>query len=129
MYTNLTRLMFCLSLLCGNLSFLRRASRLASRGVPLVLYLENSPYDDVIPFLSEHVQPSDQLLFVGAKTDMCLQLARNGYGSQKTGLMTVVDGDQRALDECISKASSIPECVKMMREKKLTFVRADLESM
>ena len=27
--------------------------------------IERAPYDDVIPFLSEHVQKSDQLLFLG----------------------------------------------------------------
>ena len=93
------------------------------------LNLETSPYADIIPYLSEHIQPSDQLLFVGAKTDMCLQLAKNGYGAQKTGLMTVVDSDQSVIDECLAEASSIHECKQMIKEAKLTFVRTNLEEM
>lgn len=27
--------------------------------------LEVVPFDDIIPFLSEHIQPSDQILFLG----------------------------------------------------------------
>lgn len=27
--------------------------------------LEKAPFNDIIPFLSEHIQPSDQLLFIG----------------------------------------------------------------
>lgn len=27
--------------------------------------LEAVPFDDIIPFLSEHIQPSDQILFLG----------------------------------------------------------------
>mgnify|MGYP006080332911 CR=1 FL=1 len=55
--------------------------------------LDSAPYEDIIPFLSEHVQPSDQLLFLGCSTDMCLQLVKHGYGTVQTGCMTVLDSD------------------------------------
>ena len=61
-------------------SFVRgQGWRIESKSAAL-LAIQNAPYEDIIPFLSEHVQPSDQLLFVGARTDLCIQLAKNGYG-------------------------------------------------
>ena len=44
--------------------------------------LQTSPYDDILPFLQEHVQPSDQLLVFGASNDFALRLAKDGYGQR-----------------------------------------------
>ena len=49
--------------------------------------LTRAPFDDIIPFLSEHIQPADQILFIGASTDLCLQLSRAGYGTVNTGFL------------------------------------------
>lgn len=91
--------------------------------------IESAPYDDIIPFLSEHIQPSDQLLFVGAKSDLAIQLSKNGYGSKKTGFLVVVDPDQNRLDECKAIAKSIPEVAEHLNNNKLSFVKADYHSM
>ena len=73
-------LLLVLSLCCSARSFVRQQGwRVDSRSAALSA-IQNAPYEDIIPFLSEHVQPSDQLLFVGARTDLCVQLAKNGYG-------------------------------------------------
>lgn len=40
------------------------------------------PYQDVLPFLKEHVQPSDQMLLLGCGTELPLQLSRDGYGTR-----------------------------------------------
>ena len=45
------------------------------------------------PFLSERMQPSDQILFVGAGTDLSVQLSATGYGTVNTTFMTVIDSD------------------------------------
>lgn len=52
-----------------------------------------APFDDIIPFLSEHIQPSDHLLFLGASTDLSIQLSKAGFGTKLTGFMLVVDDD------------------------------------
>ena len=59
--------------------------------------LETAPYEDIIPFLSEHVQDSDQILFVGCDTDLCVQLVKAGYGTVQTGSMTVIDSNEANL--------------------------------
>lgn len=46
------------------------------------------PYEDVLPFLKEHVQPSDQMLVLGCGTELPLQLSRDGYGTRR-GAMPV----------------------------------------
>lgn len=40
------------------------------------------PYEDVLPFLKEHVQPSDQMLVMGCGTELPLLLSRDGYGTR-----------------------------------------------
>ena len=127
--------MFVLSILTLFLSFLLNHSfEPISRNVGiknslLRAIVKTAPYEDIIPFLSEHIQPSDQLLFVGAKTDLAIQLAKNGYGSKKTGVMVVVDSDQSVIDECISLAKSMPETAGYLTSKKLSFICCDLDKM
>lgn len=47
--------------------------------------IEPFPYQDVLPFLAEHVQPSDQMLVLGCGTELPLQLSRDGYGTRQEG--------------------------------------------
>jgi len=88
-----------------------------------------APYDSIIPFLSEHIQPSDQILFVGTKTDLCLQLASAGYGTKKTGFILVVDNDQKRVTECESIAASDKQLAALMNNGQLRFAYADLTAM
>jgi hypothetical protein len=88
-----------------------------------------APFDELMPFVSEHINPSDQILFVGAKTDMSLKLAKNGYGVKKTGFLLVVDSDNTAIEELKGLAMSDPELASLCNEKKLTFVCTDLTDM
>lgn len=91
--------------------------------------IARAPFDSIIPFLSEHVQPSDQILFVGTKTDLCLQLASAGYGTKKTGFMLVVDDDKERVRECESIAASDKQLAALMSNGQLRFVCADLTNM
>lgn len=62
------------------------------------------PYADVLPFLKEHVQPSDQMLVLGCGTELPLQLSRDGYGTRR-----VASGDElaRKLDFCEQKVLGV----------------------
>lgn len=91
--------------------------------------VQKAPYDDIIPFLSEHINPSDMILFVGATTDLPLQLVKNGYGTEKTGFMYVVDPDAGAVAALEALAKSDPALAAYCTSGKLTFVRADLTNM
>lgn len=91
--------------------------------------IARAPFDSIIPFLSEHVQPSDQILFVGTKTDLCLQLASAGYGTKKTGFMLVVDDDKERVRECESIAAADQQLAALMSNGQLRFVCADLTNM
>lgn len=88
-----------------------------------------APFEDIIPFLSEHVQPSDQLLFLGASSDLALQLAKAGYGTKKTGFMVVVDDNQKYIDECKALAAADPELANLVESGKLDFRTVDLTNM
>jgi len=91
--------------------------------------LEHAPFDDIIPFLSEHIQLSDQLLFVGASTDMCVQLVRAGFGTEKTGFMHVIDANQANLDACREAALADAKASEYVASGKLTFTHCDLTNM
>ena len=86
-------------------------------------------YESIIPFLSEHVQPSDQILFVGASTDLAIQLNENGYGSQKTGVMTVIDSNNDQINALESVAKNNNECNINLEKNKLKFIQTDLSNM
>lgn len=51
--------------------------------IPSSTIIKTASYQTIIPFLSEHIQLSDQLLFVGAATNLALLLSKNGYGTKK----------------------------------------------
>ena len=91
--------------------------------------IEIAPYDDIIPFLSEHVQQSDQILFVGATTDLSLQMVRSGYGTKNTGVVKVVDSNKECLDELERIALADPELENWVTNGNLQFHHVDLTHM
>ena len=88
-----------------------------------------APFDSIIPFLSEHIQPSDQLLFLGTKTDLWLQLINAGYGTKKTGFMVVIDSNHDRIKECEDIAKSNENLTKLMSIGKLKFHVVDFSNM
>ena len=93
------------------------------------LYLEKSPYEDIIPFVSEHINYSDQILFLGCKTDFCLQMIRQEYGMRKTGYMLIIDSDEEALQECQQAAKEDPVILDYMNKGRVKFQLADYPNM
>ena len=91
--------------------------------------IEIAPYDDIIPFLSEHVQQSDQILFVGATTDLSLQMVRSGYGTKNTGVIRVIDSNKSCLDELESIALADKELAHWVTNGNLKFQHVDLTNM
>jgi hypothetical protein len=91
--------------------------------------IAKAPYDDIIPYLSQHINPSDMILFVGASTDMSLQLIKNGYGAEKTGFMKVVDQSKDAIAQLEAMAKADQQTAALCSSGKLSFVCADLTNM
>ena len=91
--------------------------------------VETAPFDDIIPFLSEHIQQSDMILFVGASTDLSLQLVKSGYGTKNTGYIKVIDSDEECLQELQLKASADPEIKKWVDKGNLSFKLVDFTNM
>jgi hypothetical protein len=89
----------------------------------------SAAFTDIVPYLAEHVEKSDQVLFLGCKTDLSVQLCKAGWGTEATGFMKVVDSDEAALSECRDKALADPEVKKWVDVGKLSFQVADLTSM
>lgn len=96
-----------------------------------MLNLKKAPFDDIIPFLSEHIAISDQLLFVGASTDMAYQMLKAGYGGNKEnlGLMTIVDVPGPNLDELRAMAEADPVIAARIKEGKCRIEAVDLTNM
>lgn len=110
-------------------SKLKRSCSFTSLQLSTITDIEKAPYSDIIPFLSEHVQPADQMLFVGAKSDLSLQLSKNGYGLTLTGFITVVDSDSECIERLRQQAESDPKLRQNMADQRLSFVTADLSNM
>jgi hypothetical protein len=91
--------------------------------------IQNAPYDDIIPFLSEHIQLSDQILFLGVSTDLSIQLVKNGYGTRKTGFMTVIDSDAKKISQIEAIAKSETQLNELMEMGKLKFKTIDFTNM
>lgn len=91
--------------------------------------VKEAPVDYIMPFLSEHIQPSDQLLFVGASTDMVVKLSSLGYGTHKTGRILCVDMNEENIKECSRIAATNPITAQHMTDGKLQFQVADLSNM
>ena len=69
------------------------------------------------------------ILFVGASTDLPLQLIKNGYGAEKTGFMQVVDQNQEAIAQLEAMAQADQQTAALCSSGKLSFVCADLTNM
>jgi hypothetical protein len=124
-----------LELLCACLLLLSAAGFVPSRAFRRSLSpsmsatVEVAPYDDIIPFLSEHIQVSDQMLFLGTATDLSLQLAKNGYGTGRTGFILVVDSDAERVKVCEQRALDDADLAPLLASGKLKFQIADLSAM
>lgn len=90
--------------------------------------IEKAPYTDIIPFVSEHILPSDQLLFLGAYTDMSLSLIKDGYGLQKTGRITVVDTSIDRLEALKSMAVSEDRVSAYIKDGRYQFIAVNCYS-
>lgn len=97
--------------------------------IPSSTIIKSANYPIIIPFLSEHIQLSDQLLFVGASTNLALLLSKNGYGTKKTGFITCIDEDPVKIEECIRLANEDEILKANMNKKKLIFKVATLSNM
>eukprot|EP00752_Nemacystus_decipiens_P007778 g6946.t1 len=85
------------------------------------------PYEDVLPFLKEHVQPSDQMLVLGCGTELPLRLSRDGYGTRdKRSLMRCIDSDPDLISAMKAAAEADPVCSKHMASGNLIFEALDV---
>ena len=91
--------------------------------------LEKCPYSDIIPFLSEHINPSDQILLLGCSTDFPYQLLKGGFGLKKTGFVMVIDESQEALNEVMELVSKDESLEEFLRAGKIQFQRVDYGNM
>jgi hypothetical protein len=101
----------------------------SSTSIDSKIVIEKTPFEFIIPFLSEHIQKTDQLLLLGAKTDFALKLAEAGYGMSKTGLLTVVDTNEENLQRCKDIAASIPSLREPISSGRLRFQQVDYTNM
>lgn len=93
------------------------------------IQIAQSHYDEVIPFLSEHIQKSDQMLVLGAASDFPLKLMKEGYGTAKTGFMFIIDENSQHIDYLKLAANDDEFLAQMMKEGKLKFAVADYAKM
>lgn len=103
----------------------------AFRGSTFSLHgaVKTAPAEDILPYLEEHVQPSDQMLFLGASTDLSIQMVKKGFGTKKTGFMIVVDSNEDFISECKAMAERDPDIAIHLQSGKLKFETVDLTSM
>jgi hypothetical protein len=124
--------MLCLNLIISLLFTVTTAFRIdvSSRNTRSTsLSLQKSPYEDIIPFVSEHINYSDQILFLGAHTDFPLQLLREEYGIRKTGFMTIIDSNLKVLKECEAVANTDPIISEYIKKGKVKFIHTDYANM
>ncbi|CAM9260588.1 unnamed protein product [Scytosiphon promiscuus] len=89
--------------------------------------ISSFPYEDVLPFLKEHVQPSDQMLLMGCGTELPLQLSRDGYGARDNrSVMRCIDSDPDLVAAMKAKAEEDPVCSKHMAAGQLVFEAVDV---
>lgn len=78
---------------------------------------------------SEHINFSDQILFLGCDTDLALQLVRSEYGVRKTGSMLVVDADPLQVDALSLAAAADPVLAAQVAKGRLRFAAVDYARM
>jgi len=83
--------------------------RLSSQS--LTMKVDVYPYEELLPFLSEHIQPSDQLLVLGAN-DLTISLSRDGYGCRdiSRSFLLCVDPDPEKVESMMQAAKADPIC-------------------
>ena len=97
--------------------------------IPRMNAVTSAPYDDIIPYLSEHIQLSDQLLIVGAATDISLKLSKEGYGAKKTGFMLVIDDNIDNINELKQLAMKDDDLKQNIDKGILKFQHVDYTNM
>ncbi|CAM9693030.1 unnamed protein product [Discosporangium mesarthrocarpum] len=89
--------------------------------------LETWPYSDILPFLSEHVQPSDQILLLGCGTNLPVMLSHDGYGARDSrSFIQCVDYDAARVEVAKEMAAADPICAKHMADGHLRFIVLDV---
>lgn len=88
---------------------------------PISSPLPIAPYEDIIVYLSEHIQISDQILLLGAHNDLAYQLLRDGYGLKKTGFMTIIDENIENIQSLQSLIMSDITLNPYIKENKIQF--------
>jgi hypothetical protein len=79
-------------------------------------------YDAVMPFLKEHIQPSDQLLIFGAGNDLPLRLSEDGYGTRdRRSFIIVIDSDEAAIEKAKALGATMEKCSVNMADGRLRF--------
>ena len=68
------------------------------------------------------------ILFVGARTDLSLQLIKNGFGTEKTGFIQVVESNQEVLTALEQMALADPDLSPLCGTR-LRFICSDLTNM
>jgi hypothetical protein len=104
-------------------------SSIAVKAFSSIDTVSEAPVDLILPFLSEHIQLSDQMLFCGASTDMALKLSKIGYGTSYSGYILCVDNNTSRLDECRRRAASDPILSKNILNNRLRFSTVDYTKM
>jgi hypothetical protein len=97
------------------------SSKIFQRTSPSLAMVDKAPYDDIIPFLSEHIQLSDMLMVVGASTDIALQLSKEGYGTKITGFIHVVDSNKENIETLQELAMADPILAANVADNRLRF--------
>lgn len=110
-------------------SFFKSAARLHAKEFRLRSTIGTSHFEDVIPFISEHIQTADQLLIVGASSDISLQMARAGYGQQNTGFMLVIDENKEQIEKLQDEATKDDKLSPLLTTGKLKFAVTKLSKM
>jgi hypothetical protein len=83
--------------------------------------IEKIPFDAIETYLAEHLQKTDQMLVLGARNDLFIRLAKQGYGRKKTGYLLVVDESQEYMQTCLRIVSKDGELQQMVKNKQLQF--------
>ena len=89
------------------------ATATAGGGTTTNAVVDTAPYDDIIPFLSEHIQPSDMILFVGATTDRTCKLK----DSRSTGTYRVKDRVASPPNLLIGRRKAVQRVASMARSR------------
>eukprot|EP00953_Heterococcus_sp_UTEX-ZZ885_P022420 12406-Heterococcus_DN1.PRE.4 len=119
------------SLTCSELKSKPNAASYSTLRMVAAAQVDAFPYSSVLPFLKEHIQPSDQLLVLGARNDLPLRLSADGYGTRDTrSFILVVDSDADVLSAAKAAAEADAACAANIAAGHLVFeLKADMTAM